>query len=142
MHRIFILSDISACLTNRLLASCPAVTVVVVDDDDGVREAIAEVLTLDGYVVHTTGDGDEALRLLASAPRPCVAIVDLLMPRINGWELMRAIAADAALSDIAVICCTAGRDEPPPGCHAVLRKPFSSDELERSVRALFARVSG
>jgi CheY-like chemotaxis protein len=113
-------------------------TVVVVDDDDAVREAMADALADDGYAILTAGDGDEALALLGRAPRPCVAIVDLVMPRVDGWELIAAIAADPALCDIAVVCTTAGRDSPPVGCHAVLRKPFDQLELARVVRAAFS----
>jgi two-component system chemotaxis response regulator CheY len=116
-------------------------TVLVVDDDDAVRDAIADLLELDGYAILTAGDGDAALRLLAGAPRPCVALIDLVMPRVDGWELMQAISGDAALRDITIVCTTAGRDEPPPGCHFVLRKPFDETELARVVRAAFARSS-
>lgn len=115
-------------------------TVLVVDDDEAVREAIADVLTLDGYAVLTASDGDEALRLLGNAPRPCVALVDLVMPRVDGWELLQSIAANPALRDVSVVCTTAGRDTPPPGCDAILRKPFDDAELARVVRAAFDRA--
>jgi CheY-like chemotaxis protein len=115
-------------------------TVLVVDDDDAVREAIADVLTFDGYAVLTASDGDEALRLLAGAPRPCVALIDLVMPRIDGWELVQSIATTPALRGISIVCTTAGRDAAPPGCDAVLRKPFDDTELARVVRAAFDRA--
>lgn len=114
-----------------------AETVVVVDDDEAVRDAIADVLSLDGYAVLTASDGDEALRVLLGAPRPCVALVDLIMPRVDGWELMRALGAEAALRDIPVVCTTAGRDEVPSGCHSVLRKPFDDRALAAAVRRAF-----
>ena len=109
----------------------------MVDDDDAVRDAIADVLGLDGYTVVTAGDGDEALRLLGTPPRPRVVIVDLVMPRVDGWELVQSIAANPALRDVSIICTTAGRDSAPPGCDAVLRKPFDDAELARAVRAAF-----
>ncbi len=117
-----------------------AETVVVVDDDDAVREAMAEVLALDGYEVLTASDGDEALQLLGRAPRPCIALVDLVMPRVDGWELLRALDAAPALRDIPVVCTTAGRDAVPPGCFAVLHKPFDDRALAAVVRGAFALV--
>lgn len=114
---------------------------MVVDDDEAVREAIADVLALDGYEVLTACDGDEALRVLAGAPRPCVALVDLVMPRVDGWELARTIAATPELRDIPVLCTTAGRDELPQGCYAVLRKPFDERSLSVAVREAFANLA-
>lgn len=113
-------------------------TVVVVDDDEALREIIVDVLTLGGYVAQTACDGDEAVRVLRSAPRPCIAIVDLIMPRVDGWALIEAIAREPALRDVPIICSTAGRHEPPPGCHSVLRKPFNDEELLAAVRDAFA----
>lgn len=115
---------------------------MVVDDDDAVREAIADVLALDGYAVLTARDGDEALRLLAVAPRPCVALIDLVMPNVDGWELVRALAAAPGLRDITIVCTTAGRDDVPDGCFAILRKPFDDHALSATVRGAFARRTG
>jgi CheY-like chemotaxis protein len=112
-------------------------TVVVVDDDEAVREAIADLLGLDGYAVLTASDGDEALRVLLKAPRPCIALIDLIMPRVSGWELVRAIGAEATLRDIPLVCTTAGRGEPPKGCYSVLRKPFDDRALSAAVRRAF-----
>ena len=114
--------------------------VVVVDDDDPVREAIADVLVEDGYDVRVARDGVEALQLLKSVPRPCVALIDLVMPRVDGWELVRAIHADPKMGDIPVIVSSAGREEPPEGCAAVLHKPFDYLALGQAVRAAFATI--
>ena len=118
-----------------------AETVVVVDDDEAVREAIAEVLALEGYAVMTASDGDEALQVLLRAPRPCIALVDLVMPRVDGWELMRAIGEAPSLRDIPVVCTTAARTAPPAGCHALLRKPFDDSTLAAVVRGAFGSSS-
>jgi CheY-like chemotaxis protein len=115
-----------------------AETVVVIDDDEAVRDAIVDVLELDGYVVRSARDGVEAQRVLRAAPRPCVALVDLVMPRVDGWELVRSILAEPGLRDIPVVCCTAGRGEPPAGCYSVLRKPFDDRALAETIRGAFA----
>ena len=121
----------------------PAVaeTVVVVDDDEAVREAIADVLALDGYSVLTARDGDEALRVLESAPRPCIALVDLVMPRVDGWELVRTLTAAPSMRDIPVVCTIVGRDDLPTGIFSVLRKPFDDRALSEAVRSAFVRTS-
>lgn len=111
--------------------------VVVVDDDDAIRDAMADLLTLDGYEVITASDGVEALRVLGGVARPCVAVIDLVMPRVDGWQLVRTILDDAALEGIAVICCTAGRGAAPEGCAAILRKPFDGEALVAAVQQAF-----
>ena len=123
----------------RCHSSRVAETVVVVDDDEAVREAMVDVLADEGYAVLMARDGDEALPLLQTAPRPCVALVDLVMPNVDGWELLRAIAAVPSLRDIALVCTTAGRDDIPRGCVGVLRKPFDEKTLLAAVRGAFAR---
>jgi CheY-like chemotaxis protein len=115
--------------------------VVVVDDDEAVREAIGEVLTEDGFQVRLARDGDEALRVLHEVPRPCVALIDLVMPRIDGWQLVRAIQGDASLGDIPLIVSSAGREDPPAGCVGVLQKPFDNSALGDAVRAALATIS-
>ncbi len=115
---------------------------MVVDDDEGVREAIADVLELDGFDVLTARDGADALRVLQRAPRPCVALVDLVMPQIDGWQLVRTIVEDAELGDIPVVCCTAGRSPPPPGCAATLLKPFDETALTTTIRRAFELARG
>jgi CheY-like chemotaxis protein len=124
-----------------MYALAVADTVVVVDDDEAVREAIADVLALEGYEVMTARDGDEALRVLERAPRPCIALIDLVMPRVDGWELMRAIGEAPSLRDIPVVCTTAGRGAPPEGCHSMLRKPFDDSALAEAVRVAFGKPS-
>jgi CheY-like chemotaxis protein len=113
--------------------------VVVVDDDEAVREALVDVLELNEFSVLSARDGGEALTVLRRAPRPCVAMVDLVMPRFDGWMLAEAIFREPELAGIAVVCCTAGRGEAPVGCAAVLRKPFAVDALVDVLRAVFER---
>lgn len=114
-----------------------AETVLVVDDDEAVRDAIADTLASDGYHVLSAADGEAALLALGGAPRPCVVLVNLVMPKLDGWEVTRAIAG---LADVHVVCMTAGRHTPPDECHAVLRKPFETRELVAAVRGAFAEL--
>ena len=112
-------------------------TVLVVDDDEAIRDAVANTLTTDGYHVLPAADGAAALMVLGGAPRPCVVLLDLLMPRVDGWEVTRAIAG---LADVMVVCMTAGKHTPPSECYATLRKPFETRTLLSTVRGAFARL--
>jgi CheY-like chemotaxis protein len=63
-------------------------TVLVVEDDPALRQVYADVLRDDGWQVHAAGDGVEALNILREGVRPCVAVVDLRMPRMDGWTFI------------------------------------------------------
>ena len=63
-------------------------TVLVVEDDPALRQVYADVLRDDGWWVHAAGDGVEALGMLRDGVQPCVAIVDLRMPRMDGWTFI------------------------------------------------------
>jgi CheY-like chemotaxis protein len=68
----------------------PRPTVLIVDDDPGIRKMLVEVLTLEGYPTETANDGGEALDLLPrSGPR--VVLLDLLMPRVDGADVVAAL---------------------------------------------------
>ncbi len=62
-------------------------SVLVVEDDPSLRALYVEILRDEGWHVLQAGDGLEALEVLDLAARPCVAIVDLRMPRMDGWQL-------------------------------------------------------
>src|SRR5262245_12789256 len=66
----------------------PRRTVLVVDDDDACREALADILQAEGYQVSLARHGGEGLALLSSGPRPGLVLLDLLMPNTNGWEFL------------------------------------------------------
>ncbi len=80
--------------------------VLVVDDDRDMREALGMVLGRHGYQVATAADGAEALEHLRQAPRrPCVVLLDLMMPRMNGFQMREAMEA-SDLADIPVVALT------------------------------------
>src|SRR5262245_23969898 len=82
--------------------------VLVVEDDFGVRESLADVLSDAGYEVSCAADGIEALALLrAGARRPQLILLDWMMPRCDGAQVMAALQADPTLADIPVVLLTA-----------------------------------
>jgi DNA-binding response OmpR family regulator len=81
--------------------------VLVVDDDPDLRESIGVVLAAAGHAFMTAVDGADALRRLrGDGGRPCVVLLDLMMPRMNGFELRTVMKADSSLARIPVIVLT------------------------------------
>jgi DNA-binding response OmpR family regulator len=109
-------------------------SVLIVDDEIDIREAVAELLAEEGYEVIDAGDGAEALRK-AREFHPSVVLLDLMMPGMNGWEFCAQRKGDPELERIPVIVLSAlGRVQ---GIDAVgyLQKPFELDDLLSAVKA-------
>jgi CheY-like chemotaxis protein len=86
-------------------------TVMVIDDDDAIREALEDVLGDEGYEVIGAADGQQALELLHGENRPSAILVDLWMPVMDGWKFLDTLLADPRLSRIPLIVLTAARDQ-------------------------------
>jgi two-component system, chemotaxis family, chemotaxis protein CheY len=84
-----------------MMTSCGFV--LLVDDDEDIRDVISLLLTARGYQVIALADGQEALDWLRQGERPCVILLDLMMPGMNGWEFREHQLADAELADIPVV---------------------------------------
>ncbi len=115
--------------------------VLVVDDSAVIRDLIAVKLELEGYDVLRAGDGVEALEMIA-AERPDVVTVDVMMPRLDGFETVERLRADPATADIPVVMVTgraAAADRvrgEEVGVDAYLTKPFEPAELVDTVARL------
>ncbi|MET0593204.1 MAG: response regulator, partial [Polyangiaceae bacterium] len=103
-----------------------AESVLVVDDDEDIRQTLASLLEAEGYHVNLAVDGGDALRTLADRPLPDVILLDLAMPRVDGREFRIRQRQDARLASIPVIIISAERgmttDPSLVGSH-FLRKP-------------------
>src|SRR5947209_6953516 len=109
-------------------------SVMIVEDDEDIRADLIAILRVKGFSVIDAANGNEALGLLRDGERPCVIVLDLMMPVMNGWELRAAMIADAALADIPVVVVSGkGRitadEEQTLAPAAVLVKPFELAEL-------------
>jgi CheY-like chemotaxis protein len=80
--------------------------VLVVDDDEDFRESLQFVFEADGFEVTTAADGEEAVARLSAAPRPDLILLDLIMPRKNGWQVHDALKADPNWRAIPVVILT------------------------------------
>lgn len=103
---------------------------LLVDDDDFLREALEEALSYEGHEVVTASDGAEALALLERGPAPDAVLLDLMMPVLDGWGFVERQRAEPRWADIPVIVLTAMGTLPRPiPAKALLHKPFRLDEL-------------
>jgi two-component system chemotaxis response regulator CheY len=116
----------------------PASTpVLVVDDDPDIREAVQDILSFEGYAVVQADNGREALELLTRQPplRPCIILLDLMMPVMDGEELVGHLLKEPELAALPVILVTASGRGMFPGIRAIIKKPFEMDELLAAVSA-------
>ncbi|HEX9294371.1 MAG TPA: response regulator [Polyangiaceae bacterium] len=113
--------------------------ILVVDDDDDTREALAELLHDSGYRTSTAKSGHEALTRLGLS-HPDLLLIDLVMPDMDGRDLLREIQRTAEFERLPAIVMTAWPRpiELPEGV-LLLRKPFDWESLFRLVRKLCAK---
>lgn len=125
----------------RAAASAPA-SVLVVDDEPAVREALVRALALEGHTVLEACDGQEALDLLAEQ-RVDLVLLDVAMPRIDGLEACRRLRAAGDHTPVLMITARDAVSERVAGLDAgaddYLVKPFALAELRARVRALLRR---
>lgn len=122
------------------MAADPA-RILVVDDDDLIRETVAEALELDGFAVEKARNGREALEVVRSR-RPNGIILDLMMPIMTGWQFLESCRADQLCDGIPVVVMSAYSKLPEEastlGVKGCIAKPFDLDVLlgaiERAVQ--------
>src|ERR1041384_2440160 len=106
--------------------------ILFVDDEDAVRESLEDLLRDEGYDVASAADGAEALAHLGGAA-PCVVILDLIMPVVDGNEVYRRMKADPRVAAVPIIVSTSDPSRAPAGAF-VIKKPFDITKLLDSVR--------
>jgi CheY-like chemotaxis protein len=100
--------------------------ILIVDDDAILRESLRDALEFEGYHVVSVEHGAAALHYLKSATRPCLILLDLMMPVMDGRTFREAMLKDPALADIPVVLITAAGAQMAAGVSAtgVLQKPL------------------
>lgn len=107
-------------------------SILVVDDEPDVRELFVDALEEAGHHVELAADGAQALTRLRDGAAPCLVLSDLRMPRMDGFELSRAVARDPQLAAIPVVVMTG--DRVLSFTSPARNKPFSVDELDALVQ--------
>ena len=129
------------CEPQETEGDCARPAILVVDDEEGIRDAFREVLTIAGYKVHVAADGKQAMAVIGSTGDVGLIITDLIMPNREGVEtileirrrypMLKIIAMSGALAGELTAVKTLGAD-------IVLAKPVASSVLRRAVSQLLA----
>lgn len=118
--------------------------VLAADDDPDILELVVFRLERSGYTVLQARDGEEAFEL-ARAEKPDLAVLDVMMPKLDGFELTRRLRAEETTSRMPIILLTARAQDADvdqgftSGADDYLRKPFSPQELSTRVQAILGR---
>jgi CheY-like chemotaxis protein len=108
--------------------------VLIVEDEEDLREFFQESLSSFGYEVFTSSNGKAALECLQAGLIPDVIISDLMMPEMNGWEFAQALRDSATFNQIPLIIVSALIDKSPPeNSRCCLAKPFKLNELLQTI---------
>jgi CheY-like chemotaxis protein len=114
-------------------------TVLVVEDEQHLREMMRDALELNGYAVVTAEHGADALAKLAEIEHPCLVILDLLMPVMDGRTFIAKMRAHTALSSVPIVVHTSVPGQTPAGVSRVIQKPLIFDRLLSVVREYCAQ---
>jgi CheY-like chemotaxis protein len=110
-------------------------SILVVEDDRDIRETLQQVLEMEGYVVHTAVNGKDGLDKLRNIQRPCLILLDLMMPVMSGWEFLEAAGRDVTVATIPVVVVSAFTTYVPtvPRAVAFVKKPVEIDSLLKRI---------
>lgn len=120
------------------------IKILMVDDESRMRKLVKDFLTRDGYMVLEAGDGEQALDIFMNDKNISLVILDVMMPKMDGWETLREIRK---ISQVPVIMLTAKADERDElmgfelGVDEYITKPFSPKILMARVAAVLRRTS-
>lgn len=105
--------------------------IMIVDDDKEIRETLVDLLTQEGFEVVEASDGVDALDRLSKGAHPNLILLDLMMPKMDGWKFHGEIQKDSKLAAIPIVVMTAAGQKSSSSIPAkgVLHKPFTLDTV-------------
>jgi CheY-like chemotaxis protein len=113
-------------------------TVLIVEDREGTREALLEILLSEGFAVAAAGNGQQALEYLGEHSLPALILLDLQMPVMDGWELVERLRTEPAYHAVPVVLLSGASTIPDEaralGVDGFLRKPVDIDVLLQVIR--------
>jgi len=121
--------------------------ILIVDDEPNIVFAMELLMKKEGYEVHAVDEGEKVFPAIREF-RPDLILLDIMLPKIDGYEVCQRIRADAALKDIRIIMITAkGRDVEKEkgmalGADYYITKPFSTREVVMKVKEILAAGPG
>jgi len=121
-------------------------TILLIEDNASLRRNIAQILTIEGYQVLCAADGATGLQMLRES-KPALILCDIMMPGMDGYEILAQVRADSALASLPFIFLTAKGDMPDLrtgmalGADDYLSKPVTSGDLLAAVRTRLQRHS-
>jgi excisionase family DNA binding protein len=145
-HRRFRRSDLDAFLAGSSGGTATAARplVLIVDDDERLREFVRVNLEMDGYLVREAGSAEEGLAALEEEP-PDLVLLDVMMPHVDGFEMLRRMQERHGLGSVPVIMFSGKVDEETSsraereGAQAFIGKPFDPQALINSTKQLLSR---
>jgi CheY-like chemotaxis protein len=118
--------------------AAPSHRILLIEDDPGIRREIVDLLVEEGYDVQTAHNGEEALAKLQSSPSPCVILLDLMMPVMDGWAFRAEQLKQGPLANIPVVLISGtgsvASEAARLGAAGYLTKPFSAETLLGAVQ--------
>lgn len=110
-------------------------SILIIEDDEDILDMLKISLEMEGYQVSIAKNGREGLEILPQMPKPCLILLDLMMPVMDGWAFAEALGKDTVLAAIPVVVVTAFAEKvgSPTQASAVIKKPIDLDLLFRIV---------
>ena len=121
--------------------------ILIADDEPNIVLALELLMKREGYEIRTVGDGESAV-LAAKAFRPDLILLDVMMPKMDGFEVCERLRADSELKGVAIVMLTAkGREVEREkgmalGADLYITKPFSTRDVVRRVKEVLAAKPG
>ena len=108
--------------------------ILVIEDNKEIQDSLKMALEVEGYNVFTADNGKEGIEKLEQIPTPCLILLDLMMPVMNGWEFVEVISKDIMLSTIPVVVVSAfGDKKGSPKTEGYIQKPIDLEALLSTV---------
>jgi excisionase family DNA binding protein len=140
-HRRYRRGDLDAFLESSAPASRPGRVVLIVDDDERLREYVRVNLEMEGYVVHEAASADQGLRVLDEL-RPDLVLLDVMMPKVDGWQMLQLMHERHGVGAFPVVMFSgkvdarSAGDAAERGAQGFIGKPFDPQELVAQTKQL------